>query len=237
MCAEEARSSVLAFFDAPATEYTVIFTSNATGAMRLVGEAFPFVEDSSYVLGMDSHNSVNGIRQFAVTKGARVAYIASTSQGGMDESEAKVLPLLVLQGRIITPDLQSALMTHSPRRRLTSSPCLFALTGASNVTNSKNPISLLTYASNLGYYTLLDAAALAPSSKISLRKAPADAMAVSFYKMFGFPTGVGGLIAKKSFLRQLQRPWFAGGTVDVVQVPGAGFTMAREVHERFEVRP
>ena len=95
-CAKKARSSVLAFFDAPATEYTVIFTSNATGAMRLVGEAFPFVKDSSYVLGTDSHNSVNGIRQFALTKGAQTAYIASTSQGGMDESEAKVLALLVL---------------------------------------------------------------------------------------------------------------------------------------------
>ena len=89
-CAEEARTSVLAFFDAPATEYTVIFTSNATGAMRLVGEAFPFVEGGTYVLGVDSHNSVNGIRQFALAKGARVAYIASTSMGGVDEAEAKV---------------------------------------------------------------------------------------------------------------------------------------------------
>ena len=127
-------------------------------------------------------------------------------------------------------------MAHSPQRRFTRSPCLFAMTGSSNVTNSKNPMSLLTYASNLGYYTLLDAAALAPSSKISLRNTPADAMAVSFYKMFGFPTGVGGLIAKKSFLMELRRPWFSGGTVDVVQVPGAGFTVAQEVHERFEVR-
>lgn len=126
-------------------------------------------------------------------------------------------------------------MAHSPRRRLARSPSLFALTGLSNVTNSKNPLSLISYASDLGYYTLLDAAALAPSSKISLRDTPADAMAVSFYKMFGFPTGVGCLVAKKSFLRQLKRPWFAGGTVDVVQVPGIGLTAARELHEQFEV--
>ena len=100
VCAEEARSSILAFFDAPATEYTVIFTPNATGAMRLVGEAFPFVEDSSFVLGTDSHNSVNGIRQFALAKGARVAYIASTSRGGLDESETKVLASFVSIGLI-----------------------------------------------------------------------------------------------------------------------------------------
>lgn len=101
-CAEEARSSVLTFFDAPATEYTVVFTSNATGAMRLVGEAFPFVEDSSYVLGMDSHNSVNGIRQFALAKGARVEYIASTSLGGLNQSDAKVPISVLLLGRKLT---------------------------------------------------------------------------------------------------------------------------------------
>jgi selenocysteine lyase/cysteine desulfurase len=94
---------------------------------------------------------------------------------------------------------------------------------------------LITQASDLGYYTFLDAAALATSSKISLRTTPVDAMAVSFYKMFGFPTGVGCLVARKSFLRRLRRPWFAGGTVDVVQVPGSGFTATQEVHEQFEV--
>lgn len=62
-------------------------------------------------------------------------------------------------------------------------------------------------------------------------------MAVSFYKMFGFPTGVGALVAKESFLAQLQRPWFAGGTVDVVQAPGTIFTMTESLHEQFEVSP
>lgn len=87
----------------------------------------------------------------------------------------------------------------------------------------------------MGYHTLLDAAALAPTSVISLCETPVDAMAISFYKMFGFPTGVGALIAKKSFLEKLQRPWFAGGTVDVVQAPGTIYTVASEIHEQFEV--
>jgi selenocysteine lyase/cysteine desulfurase len=69
----------------------------------------------------------------------------------------------------------------------------------------------------------------------SLAEHPVDAMAISFYKMFGFPTGVGALIVKKSFLAELKRPWFAGGTVDVVQVPGSIVTRATDVHEQFEV--
>lgn len=114
-------------------------------------------------------------------------------------------------------------------------PSLFVLTGQSNITNSKNDLSLIQYATSLGYNTLIDGAALAPTSQFSLAKADVDAVAVSFYKMFGFPTGVGALIVRKSFLAQLQRPWFAGGTVDVVQVPGIIVTRAHELHEQFEV--
>ena len=110
------------------------------------------------------------------------------------------------------------------------------MTGQSNVSNTKNPLSLVQHAASLGYSTLLDAAALAPTSVISLSETPVDAMAISFYKMFGFPTGVGALIAKESFLRQLKRPWFAGGTVDVVQAPGNIHTLVSDhIHERFEV--
>lgn len=120
---------------------------------------------------------------------------------------------------------------HKPQ----NASSLFALTGLSNISNAKNPLSVLKFASSLGYNTLLDAAALAPSSVISLTETPVDAMAISFYKMFGYPTGVGALIVKESFLKTLQRPWFAGGTVDVVQVPGSIVTRASNLHEQFEV--
>lgn len=88
-CADGARKMVLSFFQAP-RGYTVIFTANATGALKLVGEAFPFQEDSSFVLGADSHNSVHGIREFAARRGTGVHYIASTPTGGFEPSVAKV---------------------------------------------------------------------------------------------------------------------------------------------------
>jgi molybdenum cofactor sulfurtransferase len=116
------------------------------------------------------------------------------------------------------------------------SPSLFALTGQSNISNNKPPLSILNYASSLGYHTLLDAAALAPTTMLSLSDTPVDAMAISFYKMFGFPTGVGALVVKKSFLETLKRPWFSGGNVDIVQVPGTIITKTQELHEQFEVK-
>ena len=94
---------------------------------------------------------------------------------------------------------------------------------------------MIKYATSQGYCTLLDAAALAPTSVFSLTDTPVDAMAISFYKMFGYPTGVGALVVREDFLARLRRPWFAGGTVDVVQAPGTIVTMTTELHERFEV--
>ncbi|KAG1734613.1 PLP-dependent transferase [Suillus lakei] len=211
-CADEARDAVLSFFRAP-PGYTVVFTANATAALKLIGEAYPFRSNNGYILGADSHNSVHGIREYASRRGAEVYYIPSTSTGGFVLSTAKDI-----------------LSQHRPQN--TSS--LFALTGLSNITNAKNSLSIIEFASSLGYHTLLDAAALAPSSVISLSETPVDAMVVSFYKMFGYPTGVGALIAKESFLKILERPWFAGGTVDVVQVPGSIFTRTSVLHEQFE---
>ncbi|KIY69819.1 PLP-dependent transferase [Cylindrobasidium torrendii FP15055 ss-10] len=214
--ANEARDAVLSFFHAPPEDYTVVFTSNASGALKLVGESFAFTRDGSYILCADSHNSLNGIRQFATRGGAKTIYIPTTSQGGL-----------------LLPEARAILLSNAPLSK-DAGTSLFALTGQSNLTNAKLPLSLLSHASSLGYSTLLDAAALAPTSAISLADAQPDAMAVSFYKMFGYPTGVGALVVKKSFLELLHRPWFAGGTVEIVQAPGNIVTRARKLHERFE---
>jgi selenocysteine lyase/cysteine desulfurase len=64
-----------------------------------------------------------------------------------------------------------------------------------------------------GYDVLLDAAAFVPTNTLSLRDYGPDFVCVSFYKMLGFPTGVGALLARREALCKLRRPWFGGGTV------------------------
>lgn len=92
------RNAVLSFFDAPPAEYVCIFTANCTGALKLVGEAFPFVSKSRFILAEDSHNSVNGIRAFARSKGADVVYLAAQQEGGFDENA-----MLVCRGACVAP--------------------------------------------------------------------------------------------------------------------------------------
>ena len=72
---ESARAFVLAYFKADPAEYDVIFTANASGALKIVGESYPFGPGDQYLLTFDNHNSVNGIREFAHGKGAQVTYL------------------------------------------------------------------------------------------------------------------------------------------------------------------
>ncbi|MBO0869880.1 MAG: aminotransferase class V-fold PLP-dependent enzyme, partial [Micromonosporaceae bacterium] len=47
-----------------------------------------------------------------------------------------------------------------------------------------------------------------------------DFVAISWYKVLGYPTGLGCLVARWPALARLRRPWFAGGTITAVSVQG-----------------
>ena len=55
-----------------------------------------------------------------------------------------------------------------------------------------------------------------------------DYVSLSFYKIFGYPTGIGALLVRRPALAKLRRPWYAGGTITFASVraeaaPGGGF--------------
>ena len=69
---------------------------------------------------------------------------------------------------------------------------------------------------------LLDAAAFAPTNRLDLSICHPDFVDISFYKIFGYPTGTGCLLARKASAQKLRRPWYAGGTITFSSVIGAG---------------
>ena len=210
---EHARAYVLKYFNADPDEYDVIFTPNASGALKIVGESFPFTADSRYMLIFDNHNSVNGIREFARAKGAEVQYIPTR------------LPDL----RLHADDLMQQLEKRDP-----AANNLFAYTAQSNFSGVQHDLDLIQTAQELGWHVLLDAAAYVPTNRLDLSEHHPDFVTLSFYKMFGYPTGLGCLIARKSALSMLQRPWFAGGTITITSVQGAGWHYLIEGHAAFE---
>src|SRR3984885_5559427 len=188
---DEARAAVLRHFNTTPDDYAVIFTPNATGACRLVGEAYPFRRGGRLVLTADNHNSVNGLREFARARGARVAYVPLTAPS---------------RGR--------------GRRR-----GLFAYPAQSNFSGVQHPLDWVHRAQQAGYDVLLDAAAYVPANRLDLSAVRPEFVAMSWYKMFGYPTGVGALLVRRDAMPRLRRPWFSGGTIWSVSLQGGWHRM------------
>ena len=184
----EARRALLDFVHANADEYAVVLTANTTGACRLVGESFPFGPDGELLVSADNHNSVNGIREFARQAGAAVKTIALDDELRLRDAEVAI--------------------GSRP-----GGPSLLAFPAQSNFSGVRHSLELVSRARNLGWLVLLDAASFLPTSELRLDEVKPDFVTLSLYKIAGYPTGLGALIARKDALLELRRPWFSGGTV------------------------
>ena len=204
---------MLKFFNASPDEYTVIFTSNASNALKLVGKFYPFKPEGQFLLLFDNHNSVNGIREFARAKGATITYLP-------------VIPPELL--RVADSHLLSFLESRNDTQHN-----LFAYPAQSNFTGVQHQLEWIEDAHARGWDVLVDGAAFVPTNCLDLSKWQPDFVPISFYKMFGYPTGVGCLLARKAALAKLQRPWFAGGTIWGISVQGDGYVMLED-GEAFE---
>jgi selenocysteine lyase/cysteine desulfurase len=202
---EQARQAILHFFNASADEYVVIFSQNASGALKLVGESFPFSANSQYLLTYDNHNSVNGLREFARRGGAKITYI----------------PVSLPEMRV-----EDALFQSYIDRIPQDGQSLFAFPAQSNFSGTQHPLEWIEKAQAKGWLVLLDAAAFVATNPLDLSRWHPDFVPISFYKMMGYPTGVGCLLARKQALARLHRPWFAGGTITVASVQGDKYYLA-----------
>jgi len=195
---EQTRAAVLEYFNGTGS-YTAIFTPNASGALKLVGESYPFAPGGRLLLTADNHNSVNGMREFAQAKGAMLDYA----------------PLTRPDLRIDLPAMESLLAQADAAHAN-----LLAFPAQSNFSGVKHPLTLIETARGRGWHVLLDAAAFVPTNRLDLRALSPDFAVMSFYKMFGYPTGVGCLLVRNETLESLRRPWFGGGTVNFATVQG-----------------
>ncbi|MCB0540238.1 MAG: aminotransferase class V-fold PLP-dependent enzyme, partial [Bacteroidetes bacterium] len=178
---------------------------------KIVGECYPFNENSAFVLTFDNHNSVNGLREFCKNKNGHFTYA----------------PMFYDTLQIDETKLNTILQTEKKLNNL------FAFPAQSNVSGIKHDLSWIKKAKEKGWDVLLDAAAFVPTSPLDLKQHPADFVSVSFYKIFGFPTGIGCLLVKKDIYPKLKKPWFAGGTVSFAAVQDPIFKLQND-HERFE---
>lgn len=194
---------VLRHFNVSPDEYAVIFTSNCTAALKIVGESFDFQgstsetrndytshnkhpnsysEEPLFAYLADNHTSVIGVRE--ILKSRNVSFNCVTA------SEIRTFEL----------SLQNS--EHPSRnavRKNVLSNNLFAFPAQSNFSGQRYPLSWVKkiqgqsmFAGCHGnWYVLLDAASFLTTSTIDLTECQPDFVVLSFYKIFGYPTGLG----------------------------------------------
>lgn len=208
---DETRRALLNYFNA-VEDYFLVFTPNASGALKIIGESYPFTKNSHFLLPFDNHNSVNGIREYARQRGASYSYS----------------PLNYDDLRFNEIELAKNLGHYDDK-----SNKLFAYPAQSNVSGVKHSLEWVDVAHSKNWDVLLDASAFVPTNKLDLKKVTPDFVSMSFYKMFGYPTGLGALLIRKSKFKKLTKPWFAGGTVTLASAMTDKFYLAED-HAKFE---
>ena len=89
-------------------------------------------------------------------------------------------------------------------------------------------------------YTMIDIAKASSTSPINLSRMDVDFVSLSFYKIFGLPTGLGALIVKRSSAKlltldsnlQSDTLYFGGGSVDAI-LPDEKYLVPRKGLSRF----
>ncbi|XP_071942133.1 molybdenum cofactor sulfurase-like isoform X2 [Antedon mediterranea] len=235
---ENVRERILNHFGTSSEYHSVIFTANSTGAIKLVAETFQWnrlinenrryendgLNSNKGILYYleDSHTSVVGMREYALKHGADFNCISERA---------------VLNSIENLPQVSEHDETELPN-------CLFAYPAQSNFSGRKFP---LNWANNLKrneiscfvgrcgrWCVLLDAASYVMTSKLDLSLCNADFVPMSFYKMFGFPTGIGALIISNESASFLRKTFFGGGTVQAYSSTEHFHVPKVNIHEWFE---
>ena len=172
----------------------------------------------------DNHTSVVGMREVASRHGAKIVCVDPDKNIEQCTTSTSITPS--------TP--QGPLPLH-----------LFAYPAQSNFCGRKYP---LTWSTDLPsgrvrvsgvddlpgtWMVLLDAASYVATSPLDLTSNSAHFVALSFYKMFGYPTGLGALLVRSDSAHLLHKDYYGGGTVQAT-VSRTGLRVPRpRIHERY----
>lgn len=198
------RDLLRTLFNVTPDDYTLVFTAGATAAMKMVGELFPWREGSECAYLLGSHNSLVGVREYALANGATfrcyddVCFRGGASRQSTTRESSKRNDGTTTGAPRFQPKPDSRPTGGGlPNQRPPAARSLFLFPGECNATGVKYDIAEALHSvkraneglSQKKWFTLLDASKLVATSPVDLRLHRPDFVAMSFYKVFGFPTG------------------------------------------------
>ncbi|KAH8240424.1 hypothetical protein KR038_000369 [Drosophila bunnanda] len=230
---DQVRFKILEFFNTTAEDYHVIFTANATAGLSLVAENFDFGSSGNFHFCQENHTSVLGMRERVQPSG-----------------------IYMLTEKEISGELGKQL-SNGVSPRTGSGNSLVTFSAQCNFSGYKIPLEAIGIiqkngltqrgkqiwvskkgkdeTDNNNYYICLDAASFVATSPLDLQKYRPDYVCLSFYKIFGYPTGVGALLVSKRGAEAFgKRRFFGGGTINYAYPHAMDYQLRESFHQRYE---
>jgi molybdenum cofactor sulfurtransferase len=184
--------------------HSLVFTQNASAAMKLLIDTIDFEHLNIH---RHSHSSIIGMgNSLAARKGKDVNSVIST-----------------------VTSIDELTCTHNSLQ-------LFAYPAQCNFSGTRYPLQwcndICSQCSN--FKVLLDASSLLSCGTLDLTLCKADFICISFYKLFGYPTGLGALVIKNKNLNLFKQRHFAGGTIDLVTIDPIEYKLKSSIIEQLE---
>ncbi|EAT36182.1 AAEL011727-PA [Aedes aegypti] len=202
---QQVRHRLLRFFNTSPSDYSLVFTSGATASLKLVAESFRFrppdepessPDEGAFVYLRDNHTSVLGMRSVVGTE--------------------RIDPL--------EPEELLRHLKVSARCSGGTKPSLLVFPAQNNFNAAKYPLDLVEEIQQNGlsgydderFYVCLDAASYVSTNFLDLGRYRPDFVCMSFYKIFGYPTGLGALLIRNGSEDVLDKKYYGGGTIKIM---------------------
>lgn len=254
------RNQILNHFNISSHQYDVIFTSGTTASLKLVGECFPFDDNNIFAYPSNAHTSLLGLRNYAknsccISNKSLQQYFPNQLSNSKMNNEINHL-------NIQDKDLQFNINKQESYNLLSVvGECNFSgskldLLNISKDIHKKRGIKWLHSSLNCKYVKgsvsiinsniennnhwlwLLDAAKLAGTSPIDISSIPfldrPNFITLSFYKIFGYPSGLGALIIRRDSSNLLNKKYYGGGAIQMASAEIDYSIPKFELHDKFE---
>ena len=214
---ESLRRETLKYCSADREEYVCILTHGATSGCQLIAESFPWGDEGHFLYLQDNHTSVVGIQGgLAPENGSRNPTVNGRVQSVAVQRFMQLSDSLTCKESICLGGMR----TDGPVRNL------FAFPLESNFSGARYSLECVSAIQNGSFFcdlagtecprsrVLVDAAKASSTYPPDLSKFKPDFVVLSYYKIFGHPTGLGAMIVRRDALAELKPRYFGGGTVD-----------------------
>ncbi|CAH2019682.1 unnamed protein product [Acanthoscelides obtectus] len=196
-------------------EYSIVFTSGATSALKTIAECFDYGENGTLAYLQHNHTSVLGMRCFS----KRYTEVKVEDAFEIEDHSEETSSL---------SDAGNGLFVYPAQCNFSGTK--FPLSWIERVKAGK--LNKLVKVPCKRWYVVLDCACYVSTNHLDLSLWKPDFVCISFYKLFGYPTGLGALLVKKTSEEMLVKKYFGGGTVQMALSSQNVMVPRNRLHER-----